>query len=125
MVLESEKKEGWDTNNAHNPYVIIAEGKIKMYYIANDLGTHKPNHKLNSPANVSLWFENNRKSDRNITKLGDLDPHAQVASDFIVSGVEPKEVQRLVKAAKGKNMTVLKDNNDQSGYYKNISQSVI
>ena len=70
VVLESEKKEGWDTNNAHNPYVIIAEGKIKMYYIANDLGMHKPNHKLNSPANVSLWFENNRKLVRNSQRIG-------------------------------------------------------
>ena len=70
MVLESEKKEGWDTNNAHNPYVIIAEGKIKMYYIANDLGTHKPNHKLNSSVNDSLWFENNRKLVRNSQRIG-------------------------------------------------------
>lgn len=35
-VIENRHADGWDMVNAHNPAVCVAEGKILLYYIAND-----------------------------------------------------------------------------------------
>ncbi|WP_139958236.1 glycoside hydrolase family protein [Flavicella sediminum] len=57
VVLKAEKMGGWDINNSHNPYALVAEGKIVLYYIANDI---KPllDKKDSYPTNE--WFEENR-----------------------------------------------------------------
>lgn len=70
VVLESEKKDGWDVNNAHNPYAIVAKGKINLYYIANDISHLKPAETSEANQNDSLWFENNRIAVRNSQCIG-------------------------------------------------------
>jgi len=37
VVLTSRNPTGWDVVNAHNPYAVVANGKIHLYYIANNL----------------------------------------------------------------------------------------
>lgn len=68
VVLKDQKTTGWDLNNSHNPYAIIAEGKICLYYIANDLkgvfekdGIEYPNQD---------WFYKNRKPVRDSQRIG-------------------------------------------------------
>lgn len=36
-VIENRHLDGWDIVNAHNPSVCVAEGKIHLYYISNNL----------------------------------------------------------------------------------------
>jgi hypothetical protein len=70
VVLKSENKEGWDINNAHNPYAIVAEGKINLYYIANDIGHLKTSETSETYQSDSLWYENNRIAVRNSQCIG-------------------------------------------------------
>ena len=70
VVLHDRKTSGWDINNSHNPYAIVAEGKICLYYISNDI---KPfikndNAKINYPD--STWFDENRTLIRNSQCIG-------------------------------------------------------
>lgn len=60
VVLSDKKIGGWDVNNSHNPYAIVAQGKIHLYYIANNITKHleKKNGKTIYPTNK--WFEENR-----------------------------------------------------------------
>jgi hypothetical protein len=37
VVLASRNPDGWDLANAHNSYAILADGKICLYYISNQL----------------------------------------------------------------------------------------
>jgi hypothetical protein len=36
-VIASSNPEGWDVMNAHNPYALVADGKVLIYYISNDI----------------------------------------------------------------------------------------
>ncbi len=68
-VLSSKHLEGWDVNNAHNPAICIADGKICLYYISNDL--KKIYDK--DPAKFypdNQWFVKNRKALRNSQRIG-------------------------------------------------------
>lgn len=37
-VIENRNADGWDVVNTHNPSVCVADGKICLYYISNNLG---------------------------------------------------------------------------------------
>jgi hypothetical protein len=37
VVLKSRNSDGWDVINSHNPAICIADGRICLYYISNDL----------------------------------------------------------------------------------------
>ncbi|MBK3518895.1 glycoside hydrolase family protein [Carboxylicivirga marina] len=70
VVLHDRKNSGWDINNAHNPYAIVADGKICLYYISNDIGPliKDDNVEINYPD--STWFEDNRIQVRNSQCIG-------------------------------------------------------
>ena len=70
VVLEDKKNTGWDINNSHNPYAIVADGKICLYYISNDIKPlfEKKDSKINYPD--SIWFEENRELLRNSKCIG-------------------------------------------------------
>lgn len=68
-VIESRHMKGWDVVNAHNPYVCVAEGKIHIYYISNDLRGEF--EKVESGAYPSdKWLDKNRKLVRNRQYIG-------------------------------------------------------
>lgn len=60
VVLKAKKEGGWDINNSHNPYAIVAEGKIHLYYIANNIKSFFPNVNGKTSYPSSEWLENNR-----------------------------------------------------------------
>lgn len=66
VVLKKKNSTGWDINNAHNPYAIVVDKKINLYYIANDL---QPLLKTTSYPD-STWFAKNRKRIRNSQRIG-------------------------------------------------------
>lgn len=69
VVLESEKIGGWDANNSHNPYAIVANGKICLYYIANDINhLFQPTQELSYPNQE--WFDENRMLVRDSQRIG-------------------------------------------------------
>lgn len=68
VVLDDRKNSGWDINNAHNPYAIIADDKICLYYISNDIKPLFENEDINYPD--SVWFEENRTLVRNSQCIG-------------------------------------------------------
>lgn len=70
VVLKDKKEGGWDINNSHNPYAIVAEGKICLYYIANDVKTllEEDGQGMLYPDNE--WFENNRSRIRDKQCIG-------------------------------------------------------
>ncbi|AZQ64000.1 hypothetical protein EI427_17740 [Flammeovirga pectinis] len=70
IVLESDKTRGWDINNSHNPYAIVSDGKINLYYISNDIKEQitADNGAILSPS--SKWFDDNRKLIRNSQRIG-------------------------------------------------------
>ncbi len=70
VVLESRKSSGWDINNSHNPYSIVVNGKICLYYIANDVAHYGTtvNGKLKHPD--STWLASNRELLRNSQRIG-------------------------------------------------------
>lgn len=68
VVLESKNNKGWDRNNAHNPYAVVADGKICLYYIANDIRSVFPFEEGRYPD--EQWFTENRMSVRNSQCIG-------------------------------------------------------
>lgn len=70
VVLEDKKISGWDINNAHNPYGIIADDKICLYYISNDIKLLFENEDENFNYPDSIWFEENRTLVRNNQCIG-------------------------------------------------------
>lgn len=68
VVLESKNKQGWDRNNAHNPYAVVVEGKICLYYIANDIRNLFSFETGAYPD--EQWFNDNRKDVRNSQCIG-------------------------------------------------------
>jgi hypothetical protein len=67
VVLESRNTNGWDVINAHNPAVCVADGKIHLYYIANELKGKLDD--LSSPMDVK-FREKNWKLIRNSQRIG-------------------------------------------------------
>ena len=68
-VLESRNPDGWDVNNAHNPAICVVDGKICLYYIANDLRPlYKGDFKTDYPD--MEWFKANWKQVRNRQRIG-------------------------------------------------------
>ena len=70
VVLESRKSSGWDINNSHNPYAIVVNDKICLYYIANDIAKYGTtlNGKRKHPD--STWLATNRELLRNSQRIG-------------------------------------------------------
>jgi hypothetical protein len=69
IVLKSRNEKGWDVVNSHNPAICVADGKICLYYISNDLrgkyevvqGKHYP---------TAEWLNKNRELVRNSQRIG-------------------------------------------------------
>ncbi|GAA4237994.1 hypothetical protein GCM10022291_26750 [Postechiella marina] len=70
VVLKDKKEGGWDINNSHNPYAIVAEGKICLYYIANDVKTLLEEDGQGMVYPDNQWFENNRSRIRDKQCIG-------------------------------------------------------
>ncbi|WP_343329640.1 glycoside hydrolase family protein [Polaribacter staleyi] len=68
VVLQDRKTTGWDLNNSHNPYAIIAEGKICLYYIANDIKALLEKDAIEYPNED--WFNKNRTAIRDSQRIG-------------------------------------------------------
>ncbi len=70
VVLHDKNTSGWDFNNSHNPYAIVADGKICLYYISNDIKAlfQQENSTTNYPD--STWFVDNRIKIRNSQRIG-------------------------------------------------------
>jgi hypothetical protein len=68
VVLEDKKMSGWDINNSHNPYAVVAEGKINLYYIANDIKKELEKESITYPD--SKWFHDNRELLRDSQRIG-------------------------------------------------------
>lgn len=70
VVLESRKSSGWDINNSHNPYSIVANGKIHLYYISNDIAQYNTTRNGIIEQPDSTWLSSNRKLLRNSQRIG-------------------------------------------------------
>jgi len=70
VVLQDKNVSGWDFNNAHNPYAIVADGKICLYYISNDIKAAFDKSKSNASYPDSTWFVKNRTQIRNSQRIG-------------------------------------------------------
>ena len=70
VVLNSKNDSGWDVNNAHNPYAIVADGKVCLYYISNDLKPVFEKKAVGFSYPDSLWFVKNRDLVRNSQCIG-------------------------------------------------------
>lgn len=70
VVLQDKNTSGWDFNNAHNPYAIIADGKICLYYISNDIKAFFDKTGTNISYPDSTWFVKNRTQIRNSQRIG-------------------------------------------------------
>lgn len=68
VVLEEKKMTGWDVNNSHNPYAVIAEGKICLYYIANDIKSLLKKDNITYPTDD--WLNENRTEIRDSQRIG-------------------------------------------------------
>lgn len=68
VVLKDKKVGGWDINNSHNPYATIAEGKICLYYIANDIKQLLEKENIELPS--EKWFNDNRQPIRESQRIG-------------------------------------------------------
>lgn len=59
-VIESRHMKGWDVVNAHNPAVCVAEGRIHLYYISNNLrGEFEKEESGSYPSDD--WLKKNRR----------------------------------------------------------------
>lgn len=70
VVLESRKSSGWDINNSHNPYALVVNDKICLYYIANDVGPYFTGENGMPEQPDSIWLASNRKLLRNSQRIG-------------------------------------------------------
>lgn len=70
VVLKNKKNTGWDIINSHNPYAIVADGKICLYYISNDIKPlfEKEDGTIDYPD--SIWLAENRTLLRNSQCIG-------------------------------------------------------
>lgn len=69
-VLSSKNSTGWDLINAHNPYVCLANNKICLYYISNDIRQLLTTNKEDATAIDDTWIKNNRPHFRNLQRIG-------------------------------------------------------
>jgi hypothetical protein len=69
VAISHRHLDGWDVINAHNPAVCVADGKICLYYISNDLkGKYEAD---TGGAFPDLdWFRENRLMVRNSQRIG-------------------------------------------------------
>ena len=68
-VIKNRHADGWDVVNAHNPSVCVADGKICLYYISNNLGeTAKADGETMPPSDK--WLNQNEKLIRNSQCIG-------------------------------------------------------
>ncbi len=58
-VIESRHLEGWDIVSAHNPSVCVAEGRIHLYYISNNLRGEFEQEE-SGPFPSEEWLKKNR-----------------------------------------------------------------
>ena len=70
VVLHDKNTSGWDINNSHNPYAIVANGKICLYYISNDIKPLININKANNSYPDSTWLDVNRTKIRNSQCIG-------------------------------------------------------
>ena len=70
VVLHDKNTSGWDVNNSVNPYAIIANGKICLYYISNDIESLINRYKANNSYPDTTWFVENRMKIRNYQRIG-------------------------------------------------------
>ncbi|MGY6647912.1 glycoside hydrolase family protein [Wenyingzhuangia sp. IMCC45574] len=70
VVLEAKKEGGWDVNNSHNPYAVVANGKICLYYIANDIRKTYPFKEGVNSYPDEAWFDANRMAVRDSQCIG-------------------------------------------------------
>lgn len=68
-VLSSRNIHGWDVVNAHNPAVCVADGKICLYYISNNLkGRFEAEN--NTPFPSDEWLKKNKSTVRSSQCIG-------------------------------------------------------
>lgn len=61
VVVSSRNPQGWDSINAHNPSVCVADGKIYLYYVGNKIGDfYQP--KDGNPLPDDAWLKDNLPS---------------------------------------------------------------
>lgn len=70
VVLKDHKTGGWDLNNSHNPYAVVAQGKISLYYIANDIHNLLKATKTTIDQVNTEWFDANRMAIRDRQRIG-------------------------------------------------------
>lgn len=68
VVLESRNPSGWESATAHNPSIVVANGKIYLYYISTELEDFYKSSKTISP--ISQWMRNNWNIARNNQRIG-------------------------------------------------------
>ncbi|AQQ09949.1 Beta-xylosidase [Sedimentisphaera cyanobacteriorum] len=69
VVLKSRKSSGWGLVNSSNPYVCLANGKICLYYISNDISEIKAGVEESEILSQS-WLSQNGKTVRNTQRIG-------------------------------------------------------
>ena len=68
-VIKNRHNDGWDVVNAHNPSVCVADGKIALYYISNNLSeAAKADGEAMPPS--EKWLNRNGKLFRNSQCIG-------------------------------------------------------
>jgi hypothetical protein len=70
VVLESRNNSGWDLLNAHNPYAVVVDGQIMLYYISNDLRSYISTNNSEIVYPDSTWLIENRDIIRNSQRIG-------------------------------------------------------
>ncbi|NIJ45589.1 hypothetical protein FHR24_002057 [Wenyingzhuangia heitensis] len=70
VVLESKKVGGWDVNNSHNPYAVVADGKVCLYYIANDIKELLAKDIPETQEPTTLWYDAHRTEIRDSQRIG-------------------------------------------------------
>jgi hypothetical protein len=70
VVLQDKKTTGWDINNSHNPYAIVVDGNICLYYISNNIKELLENEDTKNNYPDSIWFAENRTRIRNSQCIG-------------------------------------------------------
>lgn len=69
VVLEKGNPKGWDVINAHNPWICVADGKLCLYYISNDM-RGKYEQATNGCYPDTAWFNANHTTVRNSQRIG-------------------------------------------------------
>jgi hypothetical protein len=70
VVLHGRKTNGWDIINSHNPYAVVADGKICLYYISDNIKALVEKEENNIEYPDSIWFTENRTFIRNSQCIG-------------------------------------------------------